>query len=409
LPAIVEWRQSIKLTDKTDMQYFPLFLLLLFGLVLLSRPLTVLFHELGHAISIVLLTKQKVTIYIGSYGDPKRSVKINLGMLAIFFRYNPFAWRLGLCVPSATSVSINRQIVYTVAGPVASLIIAAVAVYFTFTYDLHGFLKLFLLVFLGSAFVDLLVNLIPDKTPLELYDGTIAYNDGYSLKQLIYYKQLPKGYSEAVELYNERKFADAAVLLAKFLSKTKDENIYRLAISSYLQYKNYEKAKELSAAFALTGKMNSDDFSNSALSCSQLGFHDEALKLYDTSLQLNPHNKYSLNNKGYTLNLIDNFAEAIHLFDRAIEIDKDFAYSYNNRGLAKIKLGQTEEGLKDIDRSFELDPDNSYGYRNLGVYYFDKGEFKEALRLFTRAKELDNTTYMIDELIQNATNKLAEG
>jgi tetratricopeptide (TPR) repeat protein len=391
------------------MQYFPIFLLILIGLVLISRPLTVLFHELGHAIPAILLTKQKATIYIGSYGDPKRSIKINFGMLAIFFRYNPFAWRLGLCVPSAKSVSINRQIVYTLAGPLASLIIATIACYFTFAYDLHGFLKLFLIVFLGSAFLDLLVNLIPNEIPIKLYDGSVAYNDGYSLKQLFYYKRLPKEYSDAANLYNEQKFADAAVLFEKLLADTKDENIFRLAISSYLQDKNYGKAKELSDAFSLTGKLNSDDLSNIALSYSQLGFHDEALELYNKSLHLNPDNKYSLNNKGYTLNLLDKFEDAISLFDKAIELDKDFAYSYNNRGLAKIKLGRTEEGLQDINRSFELDPDNSYGYRNLGIYHFDKGEFDEALRLFTKAKELDSTTHMIDELLQDTKNKLTVG
>lgn len=391
------------------MQYFPIFLLIVIGLVLVARSLTVLFHELGHAIPVILLTKQKATIYIGSYGDPKRSMKINFGALDIFFRYNPFAWRLGLCVSSAKSVSINKRIIYTLAGPFASLVIAIIACYFTFTYDLHGFLKLFLIVFLGSAFLDLLINLIPNKTPIKLYDGSITYNDGYNLKQLFYYKRLPKAYAEAADLYTEQKFADAAVLFEKLLSDTKDENVHRLAISAYLQDKNYHKAKELSDAFASTGEMNSDDLSNIALSYSQLGFHDKALEFYNKSLQLNPDNKYSLNNKGYTLNLMNKFDEAISLFDRAIDLDKDFAYSYNNRGLGKIKLGRTEEGLQDINYAFQLDPNNSYGYRNLGIYYFDKGEFDEALRLFTKAKELDGTTHMINELLSDAKLKLTEG
>jgi tetratricopeptide (TPR) repeat protein len=390
------------------MQYFPIILLVLIGLVLIARPFTVLFHELGHAIPAILLTKQKVTIYIGSYGDPKKSIKINFGLLTTFFRYNPFAWRLGLCVPSAKSISINRQIIYTLTGPIASLIIATIACYFTFAYDLHGFFKLFLIVFLGSAFFDLLVNLIPNGTPIKLYDGKITYNDGYNLKQLFYYKRLPREYSVAVDLYNEQKYSDAAFLFEKLVSNTKDENIYRLAISSFLQDKNYIKAKEVSDTFTLTGKMNSDDLSNIALSYSQLGFHDEALKLYDKSLQLNPDNKYSLNNKGYTLNLMDKYEEAITLFDKSIELDPDFAYSYNNRGLAKIKLGQTEKGLQDINRSFEIEPNNSYAYMNMGIYHFDRWEFDEALQKFVKAKELDGSTYMIDKYINETKTEIAK-
>ena len=204
------------------MQYFPMFLLILVALVLIARPFTVLFHEIGHAIPAIFLTKQKATIYIGSYGDPNKSIKINFRLLTIFFRYNPFAWRLGLCVPSAKSVSINRQIVYTLAGPITSVIIASIACYFTFAYDLHGLLKLFLIVFLGSAFFDLLLNLIPNETPIKLYDGSITYNDGYCLKQLYYYKRLPKEYSAAAHLYNEQEFADAAVLFEKILQNTVD-------------------------------------------------------------------------------------------------------------------------------------------------------------------------------------------
>ena len=303
------------------MQYFPIFLLLLIGLVLITRPLTVLFHELAHAIPAILLTKQKATIYIGSHGDPKKSFKINLGVLVIFFRYNPFAWRFGLCVPSAKTISINKQIVFTLTGPLASLFIGSIACYFTFAYDLHGFLKLFLIVFLGSAFFNFLVNFIPNKTPIKLYDGTITYNDGYSLKWLFNFKRLSKEYAEAVELYNEKRYADSAILFEKILiAGTKDENIYRLAISSCLQDKNYTKAKELSDALALTGKMKSDDLSNIALSYSQLGLHEKAMEFYDKSLHQNPDNKYSLNNKGYTLNLMNRFEEAIPFFDRAIEL-----------------------------------------------------------------------------------------
>ena len=106
---------------------------------------------------------------------------------------------------------------------------------------------------------------------------------------------------------------------------------------------------------------------------------------------------------------MDKYEEAISLFDKSIELDPDFAYSYNNRGLAKIKLGQTDEGLQDINRSFKLDPNDSYGYRNLGIYYFDKKEFEEAFRLFKKAKELDETTHLIDNLINDTKIKLLKG
>ncbi|MFM1999384.1 MAG: hypothetical protein RL204_1331 [Bacteroidota bacterium] len=382
---------------------------LIIGFVIVTRPITVLLHELGHAIPAILMTRQSVSIYIGSYGDPKKSLHFKIGLLDIWFKYNPFSWRLGLCVPSAKQIPINKQIIYTLTGPLASFAIAIGACYFTFAYDLHGFLKLTLVIFLGSSIFDLFVNLTPINTPVQLHDGRLTYNDGYQLRQLFYYKRLPKEYEQAVELYNQQKFAEAAIIFKDILnSAIKDENIYRLAISSFLQVKNYKQSKELCDEFIMQGNLNSDDYANVGLSYSQLEQYDKALEFYDQSLLLNQNNKYSLNNKGFTLNLLNKFQEAIPLFDKAIEIDETFAYSYNNRGLAKIKIGQVDEGLEDINKSFKLDENNSYCYRNLGIYHLDKGEYSDALELFKKAKDQDCTTYQIDGLIESAMKYLEE-
>ncbi|MEZ5031919.1 MAG: tetratricopeptide repeat protein [Saprospiraceae bacterium] len=349
------------------------------------------------------MTRQTVSIFIGSYGDPKKSLHFSIGLLDVWFNYNPFSWRLGLCVPSAKQISINKQIICALTGPLASFVIAVVACYFTFVFDLHGFLKLILIIFLGSSIFDLYVNLIPRIAPIKLYDGRLIYNDGYRLKQLFNDKRFPKEYEQAAKLYNNQKFAESAIAFNNILkSGMKDENIYRLAINSFLQVKNYKKVKEISEEFITQGKMNSDDFANAGTSYSQINQHDKALEFYNKSLELNPNNIYSLNNKGFTLNLHNKFEEAIPLFDKAIELDKTFAYSYSNRGLAKIKIGKIEEGLEDINYSFKLDENNSYNYRNLGIYHLDKGEYSKALKLFVKAKEFDNTTHMIDQLIDSA-------
>jgi tetratricopeptide (TPR) repeat protein len=382
------------------MLYFLVFLLILVALFLITRPLTIFLHELGHAIPTLLLTKQKVTIYIGSYGDPKKSLSINLGMLVILFRYNPFAWKLGFCVPSAKTISINHQIICTMAGPLTSIIIAGIVSYIAFAYDLHGLSKLFVTTLFVSALVDLLINLIPNSAPVTLYEGNIIRNDGYKLRQLYYYKRLPKKFPEAVNLFNQQRFSEASLLFEDILSTgVRNEYVYRYTLYSLLKNKSYTKAKALSDAFVSTGQTNSDDLSVIGHAYSQLGLTEEAIVWYDKSLALNPDNKYSLNNKGYSLALLSRFEEALSLLNRAIELDINFSHPYNNRGFCKIKTGQTGDGLHDINYALVLDPTNSYCYKNLGIYHFDKGEFDEAIRHFTKAKELDDTTYQINKLI----------
>ena len=389
------------------MEYLPLIIVVIVGPLLAVRPFTVLFHELGHAIPAIILSREKVAIYIGSYGDPNGSLNLNLELLEIWFKYNPFLWRQGLCVPYSKNISINKQIIYTLTGPITSFFIAAIASYLTFEYDLHGAIKLILLVFLGSSIFDLLINLIPRSTPIKLFDGRETYNDGYSLKLLFYYRGLHKDYPAAVDFYNKKEYGEAARLFDSLLANVKkDVNIYRLAISSYVQIKNFIRVKELSDQFTALFRMNANDYVSAGFAYSQLNFHEKAYEFYEEALKLDPKNKYALSNKGYTLNLQTKYDEAITIFNRAIEIDSTMAHSFSGRGLAKTKMGKLEDGLQDINHSIELDPANSYGYLNLGTYHFDRNEYSEALRLFKKAKEIDPSTHMVNDMILKAEESL---
>ncbi|MEA5258901.1 tetratricopeptide repeat protein [Arcicella aquatica] len=383
------------------MGFFSIIVPFLILIVLIITPFTVLFHELGHAIPAILMTREKTSIFIGSYGNKEKSFHFKIGLLEIWLSYNPLLWRFGLCVPPANGITIDKQIIYTLTGPLASIFIAIIACYFTFVYDLHGSIKFILVIFFGSSILDLIINLIPRTTPIKLYDGSFIYNDGYQLKQLFNYKWLLKEYRQAIALYNQQKFDEVASILLNYILKNglNDEHIYKLTIATFLQLKNYKQVNELAEKFMIYDKMDSNDYFNVGFSYSKLDQYDKALEFYEKSLLLNPDNKYSLDNKAFTFNLLNRFEEAILLFDKSIEIDEKYAYSYSNRGLSKIKIGKIKEGLEDINYSFKLDENNSYNYRSLGIYYLDKGEYFQALELFQKAKELDNSTYMIDKLI----------
>lgn len=385
---------------------FPIIILFFALLVFIIRPFTILFHELGHALPALILTRQPVTIYLGSYGDTKHSIHFRVGLLDIWLKYNPLAWRSGLCIPTAKEVSINKQIIYTLTGPLTSFIIAVIACYFVFAFDLHGSLKLIFIIFMGSAIMDLITNLNPNPVAIKLHDGSLTHNDGYQLKQLFYYRKLPKEYERAVALYTKLNYKEAALLFEQMLeSGIKHEDIFRLAICSFLQINNYDKAKQLSDEFIVKDEVNTEDLITAAHIYTRLGQYEQALALYDQSLDLDPDNTHALNNKGYTLTLMEQFEAALAPLDKAIEIDKHFAYAYNNRGLAKIKTGKETEGLEDIHYAIRLDRNNAYAYRNLGIYHLDKGAYAEALDLFRKAKVMDSSTLMIEALIEQAERK----
>lgn len=386
---------------------FPIILISLALLALLIRPFTILFHELGHAIPAILITKKPVSIYIGSYGDQRNSLHFKIGLLDVWFKYNPLYWLRGVCIPSEKEVSIKHQIIYTITGPLASITIALISCYFAFTYDLHGSIKLLLVIFLGSSIFDLFVNLTPNDSAIKLFNGELVYNDGYQLKQLFYYRQYLNDYSEGVKLFNDQKYSEASIKFIDLLNHGfQDESVFRLAIYSNIQIENYEQAKRLIDDFIDIGKMNCDDYSNAGFVYSQLCLQDKAILYYDKSLEIDSSNKNSLNNKGYSLFLIEKYEEAIYYFDKAIEIDIEFAFPYNNRGLSKIYIGKVEEGLEDIKHSLKLDKNNAYGYRNLGIYHLGINDCAKALELFNKAKSIDRTTHLIDEYINETIKKM---
>jgi len=382
------------------MEYFLPILFIVFSVLLVIRPLTILCHELGHAIPAMLLTRKAVTVYLGAYGNADKCFKLTIGKLTFFVLHNPLQWRGGLCVPSATEISRTQQIIFILSGPLVSFIIGGVAVYFTFNENIEGFLKLFCILSMSSALLDAYVNLRVNPVPIRLANGSITYNDGYSLKMLM--SRSGAKISAGTNLYHQKRYAEAAVLLEEGLSSSQSEYMYRLTISAYVHSQNYLKAKELSDQFSQKWQMSSADLLNMGLAYSMMGFRDKAIELYDKSLEMDPANKYTLNNKGLALVVLNRFEEAMALFEKAIAVDSNFPYSYNYRGLTKMELGFNEEGLQDIRHAFSLDPDNSETFSALGTYHSKMGEFHEALKQFIKAKELNPNTYMIDELIKEA-------
>ena len=387
------------------MLYMPLIFLAIFLLLIITRPFTVLLHELGHAIPVILATKQPATIYVGSYGDQKYSFKLHVGKLDIWFRYNPFKWHGGLCIPEASDISVNKQILYIVSGPLFSLFIAVILCIITFVYDLHGSLKLICLFAAGSTLLDLFGNLAPRQIIFK--DGVEMYSDGYHILRLWALKQFPARYADAIKKYNKKEYAKAAVQFETFIQQQLvNEDIYRLAATSYLLTGKYEKAFTLFKEFELNYPLDADDYYHFAISCNQLNLEEEKNLYYKKAIEINPEHAFALNNIGYDLNKKREFGKAIVFFDRAIKKEKDFAYAYNNRGHAKIETGQLEEGLRDIQHALLLNKENAYAYRNLGIYYLLKKDHKTALNNFYQAKQMDKDTDMIDELIGKANQIL---
>ncbi|WP_299519125.1 tetratricopeptide repeat protein [Winogradskyella sp.] len=373
------------------------------------RPFTTLIHELGHGIPALIFTDKKVTLYLGSYGNPDKSFKVVFGRLELFFNKQLFNWNVGLCVMEEKTLAINKQIVFVLMGPLASLILSIVLTYAIVIADFSDYTLAVLFLVNISTYYDFFVNIVPSSRPIKLYNGSIVYNDGSRILELLKFKKAPEEYSIGTEYYNNKEYALAAKEFEKVLAKGYQEPIiYQLLISAYLQIKDNDSALRINKSYdaRFRESFNSNDYTNMGLIKSFSGAYEEAVQDYDKAIELNPNNHIAYNNRGYTFNIMADYKSAIPDFEKAIELEENFAYALNNIGFAKIKLGFKGEGLSDLKKSMTLDGTNSYCYMNFGIYHYDNKEYEKALDYFEKAKELDTTTYLLDGFLEKTKEKL---
>lgn len=362
----------------------------------------VILHELGHAIPAILLTRQPVTVYIGSYGKEEGSRKFSIGKLEV--RFEPkMLWNNGLCVPSATEIPITHIMIYTLLGPLLPFVVGASLFAGVIFYDFSTEVTVFAALFFLIGTFDLFVNLVPTTRPTTLESGKIVYNDGQSIKMCLAQIKYGTHYIDALNFYGEGEFRKALDAFGQMRDKHIEKpNILRYIGFCQINLKQYDAALETLKRLKRNGHAEPDDYCNMGYAAGQNGDLEKSVQYFRKAIRINPKHKHSLNNIGYYLNELGRFEEAIGWLDQSIAVDPDFSYPYNNRGLAKIKLGQLDAGLADVGKSLELEADNGYAYRNIGIYHMEKREFAEARINFEKAKKIDPETPNIDALLDEA-------
>jgi hypothetical protein len=146
-------------------------------LLLLSSFLHVLVHEVGHAIPVLATPPASATVYIGSFGDSGQSFGFRAGRLQIWIKYNPFLWFRGMCRPGGVPFTINQQIRYVIAGPLASVLLGVVACLALQVDGLPGSLRFWLGFLVLFAAIGFLGSMVPAGRRRYTSDGNPVYPD----------------------------------------------------------------------------------------------------------------------------------------------------------------------------------------------------------------------------------------
>ena len=379
------------------MGYYPLILFIIFAMYVVISPLTVWFHELGHAIPAMLASGKEVTIYIGSYGNEKNSFNIRWGRMNMWVQ--PGVRKRGLCI-YPEGLSLKMLIISTLCGPLASLIVGVFTCYLIFSMNAHGLVKVISVVFMVSATVDLFMNLFPRKVKLAFAGGT-TYNDGYIILHLIRYGQMPalkftideNGYIDTDE---------ADEFLAHYSEVKFDADFYRHLITANIYKNRSNRALELHIILSQKYDLTPDDYCNAGIIYRTLGLEKESLEAFDTALSMDNSHALSLANRAYFGFVTEQYKNAREDLDKAISINPKFATAYGFRSILRIRTEQLSDALSDADKAISLEPDNVFGHFALGLFYIEHNQKQKALEHLGRAGKQKATIYWYKEALERA-------
>jgi len=118
---------------------------------------------------------------------------------------------------------------------------------------------------------------------------------------------------------------------------------------------------------------------------------EEAIRLYDQVLMIDPGSVKALNGKGLAFNKLERYEDAIIWFDNALKIEPNSAQILNNKGVSLTNLNKYDEAIKWFDKAIKIDPNFVDALYNKGGALAELGKYDEAAKWTNKALEIDKT------------------
>lgn len=123
-----------------------------------------------------------------------------------------------------------------------------------------------------------------------------------------------------------------------------------------------------------------------------LGRYEEAIRLYERSLEIQPTAE-AHTYKGWTYGQMGDYRRAIEEAEEAIRLDPDFGNPYNDIGVYLIELGREEEAIPYLEKAMRAKRYCCYQFAhfNMGRIYLQKKMYEKARGEFKKSLDIDPT------------------
>ena len=124
------------------------------------------------------------------------------------------------------------------------------------------------------------------------------------------------------------------------------------------------------------------------------GNPDQAIKIFEELLAVDPNNAEAYNQIGYYYGFRGDYEKAIDNLKRYQFISPDNANPFDSLGENQAYSGRYNEAIENLNRALAIKADFAPAYWHLGVTYEGMGEYAKAVQSYEKAADLDDTDAM---------------
>jgi tetratricopeptide (TPR) repeat protein len=115
-----------------------------------------------------------------------------------------------------------------------------------------------------------------------------------------------------------------------------------------------------------------------------------AVEYFDKAIKLDPGNINALLERGFSRNILKDYAGATSDFTEVIKLNPDHRWAYISRGSSRNKTGDYVLAIEDFNKALELDPTDQEAYNNRGFSKKMSGDKEGACADWNKSKKLGN-------------------
>jgi tetratricopeptide (TPR) repeat protein len=116
-------------------------------------------------------------------------------------------------------------------------------------------------------------------------------------------------------------------------------------------------------------QLSCEDWFNRGLIWYEKGNHDRAIRDFNKSLEINPHNALAYNSRGMAWFDKGDYDQAILDFNKAIGEDPNITEAYYNRGITWLDKGDYDQAIFEFNKVLEINPRLASAYYARGISY----------------------------------------